>query len=120
MTAAFVDVDPCPGSRLHRPRPLRLVNHHIVPLGWGGRNTLTNTERCCDLCHYGIHAVLEAFRRAGRELTPAETRKALGLPRLWPLSRYCYALAVRGWRMTAAARGPGVSDLAPLHVLMPS
>jgi hypothetical protein len=88
----------CPGQAIHRPAPLRLVTHHVVPQSWGGRTEPGNLVDLCDNCHYGTHCVLDAFLRAGRELSRPEVRVALHLPEGWPLPRLHYELAVRGWR----------------------
>lgn len=42
----------------HRPIPLRIVIHHVQPLGMGGPDLPANKIPVCDTGHYNIHRLL--------------------------------------------------------------
>lgn len=63
-----------PAPYAHRPTPLRLVLHHVQPIGMGGPNVAANRVLTCDTGHYNTHRILGCFmdskpipRGAGRE-----------------------------------------------------
>lgn len=101
-------VELCENPVSHVPAPLRTVRHHVWPLGWGGPDSGGNRVQCCDTCHYAVHAVLDAWRRAGRgPLGHAQTRDLLGLPDGWALGRWALGTARVGWeRWEAGGRPP--------------
>lgn len=49
---------------VHEPRPERFVTHHVLPQVCGGQTTPDNLVRCCDDCHYDVHALMYALKRA--------------------------------------------------------
>lgn len=49
---------PCSVHTEHRPEPLRIVVHHVQPLGMGGPNVPANKIAVCDTGHYSIHRLL--------------------------------------------------------------
>lgn len=48
----------CVGAKVHYPRPLRFVWHHILPQICGGQSTPDNLAALCDSCHYSVHILL--------------------------------------------------------------
>lgn len=94
-----------------RPYPLRDVGHHEHPLGWGGADVASNIVRVSDTTHMNAHVILARWYKAGRLLTRAETRAALGLAAGLPLQDEAYRLAVRGWAAWEAAGKPTVRNL---------
>lgn len=82
----------------HRPAPLELDRHHVWPLALGGPDTDENILWCCPNCHRNTHEVLRLLIRGGR-LTYSQV--AAVQPQ--PVSRYAYALAVRGYDLWMAA-----------------
>lgn len=56
-------IHPDPGY--HRPRPLRLVFHHIQPLGMGGADRPSNRVLTCDTGHYNMHRLQADLIRNG-------------------------------------------------------
>jgi hypothetical protein len=57
INAAGVKADHCEVGN-HRPRPLRFVWHHILPIACGGRSVPDNEIQLCDNCHYSIHRLM--------------------------------------------------------------
>jgi hypothetical protein len=51
-------VHPCELHRTHRPEPLVIVKHHIVPLGMDGPDAAGNWLWCCDTGHRNIHTLM--------------------------------------------------------------
>lgn len=56
-----------PAPYEHRPTPLRLVVHHIQPLGMGGLNTPVNWIVTDDTGHYNMHR-LQGYLLRGLKL----------------------------------------------------
>lgn len=89
----------CACVAVHRPQPLELERHHVLPLYLGGADIDENIAWVCPSTHTNVHEVLRRFMRDG-SLTwgPALA--------LWPgLNRYAHDLAVRGYAEWAAASG---------------
>lgn len=83
----------------HRPAPLELDRHHVVPLAMGGPDVPENIEWLCPNCHRNTHELLRLLIAGGR-------RSYSQVADLYdvPVSRYAYGLAVRGfdeWKATA-------------------
>ena len=77
-TSGFTDVRSIPGNHCavhgyHWPKPLRTVQHHIHPLGLGGKDEKDNIVLVCDTGHYSIHAILDAL--IDGRIPPRGTRK---------------------------------------------
>ncbi len=51
----------CALHRDHRPLPLRLVAHHVLPKASGGRTEPGNLAVICDTGHYNVHEILAAL-----------------------------------------------------------
>lgn len=49
---------PCLVHKVHKPEPLRVVRHHVQPLGMGGPDVEENIIDICDTGHYNVHVVL--------------------------------------------------------------
>jgi hypothetical protein len=58
--------DHCNVHNYHRPKPLRLVDHHIQPLGMGGEDVWANRVTVCDTGHYNMHRLLGDLIRIGK------------------------------------------------------
>jgi HNH endonuclease len=58
----------CDIARYHRPKPLRYVEHHILPQVCGGKTEAANLAGLCDSCHYSVHAVLWQLKLTGGRL----------------------------------------------------
>src|SRR3954463_14860859 len=78
----------------HRPNPLRLVVHHIQPLGMGGPDVASNKVVVCDTGHYNIHRLM-GYLLKGQALP-----KGLG-------TRKERVLANQGYRLWITAGKPG-------------
>lgn len=64
----------------HRPRPLRIVDHHIHPLAMGGPDTPGNQVLVCDTGHYNIHRLLGDLIQSGKMRTGgSKTERQLAL-----------------------------------------
>jgi hypothetical protein len=61
MTAYGCDV-----HNTHEPRPLRIVSHHIWPLGMAGPDVPTNRVQTCDAGHMNTHRLLDDLLRDGK------------------------------------------------------
>jgi hypothetical protein len=84
----------CPCVAEHRPAPLELERHHILPLAMGGPDVAANVAWVCPTTHTNVHEVLrEIFRRDG-VLTWADALADWPMP----VSRYAFALAHEGYR----------------------
>src|SRR3954462_8734879 len=85
----------------HRPKPLRFVWHHILPVVCGGRSTNVNLVMACDNCHFTMHALMTALKNSGGTLR-------------YPLARYIgtlrYEHALQGY---TAAVNLGTVDKIP-------
>lgn len=77
----------------HRPSPLELNLHHILPLGMGGLDVPSNTVWLCPTGHGSVHEILREICRRGGSLSWGEATA------LWdrPVSRYAFALAHEGY-----------------------
>jgi hypothetical protein len=49
---------PCDVHGTHRPEPLVIIRHHIVPLGMAGPDVPENWLNVCDTGHRNIHTLL--------------------------------------------------------------
>lgn len=83
----------------HRPDPLELNRHHILPLAAGGGDEPENVVWICPSAHTNVHEILREIVRRRGDLT---WRAALDH---WkqPVSHYAYALAHEGYRRLVAA-----------------
>lgn len=72
----------------HRPQPIELHRHHIVPLYAGGPDVESNTVWICPTAHVSTHELLRAWERYEGE-PPWEIRRQCG--------PYIRDLAERGW-----------------------
>lgn len=82
-----------PACVLHRDhgwvRPLRLVAHHVHPLGHGGPDVKANLAVVCDNGHMNVHEILKLLlkgeplpaRRFGTRTERAMARRGYGLIR---------------------------------------
>ncbi len=78
----------------HRPAPLDLERHHILPLAMGGSDDAPNTVWVCSTAHTNVHDILrEIFKRDGA-LTWSDALARWDAP----VSRYAFALAHEGYR----------------------
>ena len=84
-TTLSPDEGQCLCVKRHAPTPLILHIHHVVPLGWGGKDEYSNRVILCPSAHYSIHALHVQWNRLG--LVPARG----------PINRYLYDLAADGW-----------------------
>lgn len=91
----------CACSVEHRPKPLRFVWHHILPVACGGTSTSQNLVMACDNCHFTMHALMTALKNSGGKLR-------------YPLARYIgtlrYEHALQGY---TAAVNMGTLDKMP-------
>jgi hypothetical protein len=77
----------------HRPPPLVLHSHHVVPLSWDGPDVPANRVTICPTCHTSTHMLLDLYVALNREPTPAEMRAKFGrIP-----NRQMQVLAARAW-----------------------
>ena len=82
----------------HRPKPLRFVEHHVLPQVCGGKTEPANLAGLCDSCHYTVHALLYQLKLNGSTYKLSQgTRKQR-------------ALAYRGYTAAVAA---GTVDRIP-------
>ncbi len=82
----------CMGT--HRPAPLELERHHILPLAMGGDDVEANVVWVCPTTHTNIHEILrEIFRREGH-LTWGQAVDDWPMP----VSEYAFDLAHEGYR----------------------
>lgn len=51
----------CVIAKEHRPKPLRFVWHHVLPIAAGGKTLGPNLVQLCDSCHYTVHILLYAL-----------------------------------------------------------
>jgi hypothetical protein len=49
---------PCLVHKVHKPEPLRVIRHHIWPLGMDGPDEDDNKLDICDTGHYNVHVIL--------------------------------------------------------------
>lgn len=75
----------------HRPFPLELHFHHVVPLTWGGPDVESNRVALCPSTHVNVHEILRTLMQVG----PMSYWLAL---QEWPgLNRYAFRLALDGY-----------------------
>jgi hypothetical protein len=87
--------DHCNVHNYHRPTPLRLVDHHIQPLGMGGKDVWSNRVTVCDTGHYNIHRLLgDLIKSDGESMRPGGSHMERQLAR-------------QGWTMWHNAGRPG-------------
>ncbi len=94
----------CHCVTVHRPVPLELANHRILPGEYGGTYVPENVAVLCPTTHANVHELLRAIVRAGGWLPWSEAQ------RLNPgrsLNRYAFTLAHEGWRRMQAASHSG-------------
>lgn len=84
----------------HRPAPLELNRHHILPLEHGGPDVAGNIAWLCPTTHVNVHELLRLIIRRGGQLTWTEALEAT--PQR--LSRYAFDLAHEGWRRMQGAQ----------------
>jgi hypothetical protein len=77
----------------HRPSPLVLHSHHIVPLSWGGPDVAANRVTICPNCHTSTHMLLDQHVALGREPLRREMQAKFGCVPNWLVR----ALAARAW-----------------------
>lgn len=81
----------------HSPTPQAINRHHILPLSWGGPNTVTNLVDVCPTTHENIHRLLNAYV------------KVQGVP-AWEIRRlyspYVRDLAARAWAQRPSQKPP--------------
>lgn len=82
----------------HRPPPLELNVHHILPVFLGGPDVADNKITICPTTHANVHEILRLLLQRGM-LTYGEVAAANERP----VSRYAYALAVKGFRRWVVA-----------------
>jgi hypothetical protein len=58
VEAVSPELHPCQLHGTHRPEPLVIVKHHIVPLGMAGPDEPGNWLWTCDTGHRNIHTLL--------------------------------------------------------------
>jgi HNH endonuclease len=81
----------CRCVAVHRPQPLELERHHVLPIYLGGPDVEDNVAWICPNTHMNVHEILRRFMRDG----PLDWGEAL---KIWPgLNRYAFALAHRGY-----------------------
>ncbi len=85
----------------HRPHPLELHRHHVLPLYLGGSDTEDNIVWICPTGHSGIHELLRHMVKADRPLTDHELRAMYDVP----VSEYAAQVARAGFTAYAAGRG---------------
>lgn len=64
-----------PGATYHRPKPLRLVVHHVQPLGMGGPDVPSNWVVTCDTGHFNLHRLMGILLHADGGAGQPETRQ---------------------------------------------
>lgn len=57
----------CARSATHAPTPHQIDTHHIVPVSWKVDGTDWYTVDLCAGCHHNVHALIDAYIRAGGE-----------------------------------------------------
>lgn len=79
----------CECVSYHSPVPTHLVNHHIVPLSYGGPDVDENQIWLCPTAHGNVHKLLWDYERAGG-LPPWEGVR-------WHYSAFIRNLAQKAW-----------------------
>jgi hypothetical protein len=78
----------------HNPEPLELEHHHILPLAMGGETTPENMAWICPTAHTNVHEILRLMLKSPEEMTYTKAKA------IWdrPVNRYCFNLALEGYR----------------------
>lgn len=82
----------------HRPAPMELHEHHILPKINGGTDEPGNLVWLCPSSHVNVHEMLRFMLRDGRVWSWTETTDRYDVP----VNRYAYSLACEGFRRIAA------------------
>lgn len=83
----------------HRPYPLELQRHHLLPLSLGGLDEPDNIVYLCPTTHIAnVHELLRLMFSTGRTLTDHELQAIYPVP----VSRYAADLARTGYRLFTA------------------
>jgi hypothetical protein len=88
---------PCTVHKFHRPRPLRIVTHHVQPREMGGADTDDNKVRVCDTGHFNIHRIMAVLHKQYLGIAKGPV----------PGTRAEKALAARGYSQWRADGQPG-------------
>lgn len=82
----------------HRPQPLVLEAHHVLPLSWAGPDVPENRVTLCSTAHHGTHALLDLYVTLGREPLRHEMQTKFGtVP-----NKLIQVLAARAWAQRPA------------------
>ena len=73
--------DGCDVHGYHSPKPLRIVPHHIQPLGMNGPDVPANRVNTCDTGHFNIHRLLDDLLHDGLMRVRGGTRRERQLAR---------------------------------------
>lgn len=84
----------------HRPTPLELAAHRILPGEHGGTYETSNVVWLCPTTHVNVHELLRWFLRAGQVIA---WRTVLDVYEE-PVNRYAYLIAARGFQAIMKAR----------------
>ncbi len=87
----------------HRPAPMELHRHHVLPLYLGGPDAEWNAVYICPSTHANVHEVLRLLLTHGR-LSYYDVGKLSDRS----VSRYAYALAVQGFDRFTTPPSPAV------------
>lgn len=82
----------CPCVAEHRPSPLELHRHHVLPVYLGGSDTEGNVVYICPTTHTNTHELFRILMRDG-SLTWAAALAMYDVP----VSRHAFALAHEGY-----------------------
>lgn len=85
----------------HRPHPLELHRHHVLPLYLGGPDTEANLVWLCPSGHSTTHELLRHMVKADRPLNDHELRVMYDVP----VSGYAARIARDGLLAYQAGRG---------------
>ncbi len=79
----------------HRPYPLELERHHVLPAALGGTSDAVNLVFICPTAHTSTHELMRLMFKTGRTLTDHELQAIYPVP----VSRYAADLARTGYRL---------------------
>jgi len=82
----------------HRPAPLELDLHHVLPRYLNGPDTEDNTVWTDPVCHRNIHEILRLLMAGGRR-----TYTQINAMYEQPVNRYAYTVALRGFDLWLAS-----------------
>ncbi len=88
----------CRCQSVHRPAPLELHAHHVLPLSLGGSEAEENVVYVCPTTHQNIHELMRLMFRAGFSIPTSELDESYDVP----VNRYAAELARRGYEAAAA------------------